>query len=131
MFAKIVLVVTASLLILAGAYFGIDPEESVGPALGVSQFSTDGLNIFRSELGIRWAFAIFFVLGALMRPLERPALLALIVYMSGAALGRTASLAMDGVPETPVLATAVLREFVLAALGFYALRRRTPSVDRS
>ncbi len=67
-------------------------------------------------------FGLLFLTGALNASLRRPALIALFTFMSGFALGRIYSLAVDGMPA-PTFLIVLCTEILLAGASLWALQR--------
>ncbi len=95
---------------------------------GVALQSVSEAAIVRSAYGgVFVAFAVLFELGARHRAYQRPALVALTVFMSGFALGRIVSLAVDGVPH-PILVAILFVEIASASAAARLLARElTPA----
>lgn len=91
---------------------------------GFSIQSISEANLFRGAYGgVFIAFALLFCVGALIEQVARPAQFALLTFMGGFALGRLASMAMDGMPH--VLLVVVLGvEVAYALAALHLLRAR-------
>jgi hypothetical protein len=85
---------------------------------GVNEFS-----LLRSAVGGLFScFTVLFALGAMRAGYERPALLALLAFMGGFAIGRAVSLVVDGVPSPIVLFLFAVEALYAAAAGWLLSR---------
>jgi len=85
--------------------------------------SINEASIIRSVYGgLFLGFAVLFLAGALKQEYSRPALLALLAFMGGFAVGRVISLLADGVPSPLVLGLFGL-EVTFASAAAYLLAR--------
>ncbi len=120
---KIFLLLAALILYLVGGFYGINPKSSVAKVLNMLIFSNNSEHVFRALMGIYWGMATLFVMGALNDRYTRPALVALITFMLGAAAGRLLSLGVDGVPQAQFLSISILMELMFAFAGWHFLRK--------
>jgi hypothetical protein len=69
------------------------------------------------------ALVAFWLIGAMKPSIKVPALWSLVIVMLGLALGRLASLILDGWPH-PLLVTYLLLELVFGFIGLWLLGRQ-------
>jgi hypothetical protein len=67
---------------------------------------------------------LFLLAGAVLRRLEGPALWVSGIYLGGVALGRAASLLLDGLPPLGTLVVFGLIEAAMSGLSFYFLHEK-------
>ena len=79
-----------------------------------------GLNL-KSISAQSFAFATFWIAGAKYENLRIPALWSLTIFMTGLALGRALSIAIDGIPY-PLFIIWMIIEFISACLGYKFIR---------
>lgn len=90
---------------------------------GITLDSVNEANMVRSAYGgVFVAVAVLFFMGALRATLEKAALIALLTFMSGFAVGRIVSVCVDGVPSWLVLSLIAL-EVCYAALAMWLLKQ--------
>lgn len=104
-----------------GAIYLVAPDLLLN-VYGFPLQSVSEANLFRGAYGgVFLAFALLFCAGALREHMARPAQYALLAFMAGFALGRAASMVLDGMPHALlVVIFAVEVAYALAAL--YLLR---------
>ncbi|MFK7870878.1 MAG: DUF4345 domain-containing protein [Roseobacter sp.] len=83
------------------------------PVEGVQQ-----THVFRAIMGLYFANIVFWIAGARITSMTRPALWSLLVFMGGLAVGRILSVIVDGVPNV------VLLFYLGAEIAFAALAAR-------
>lgn len=90
---------------------------------GIELESVNEANMVRSAYGgLFLGFALLFLAGARRERFGTPALVALLTFMAGFALGRVVSIFADGVPS-PLVFSLIAFEIVYAALAAYLLSR--------
>lgn len=124
--ARLVLILAALEIFGVGFLYLVAPgwmtAANGSPAVTVMQ-----LHAARAAYGgVFVAFGGLFAAGALREDLRRVALWALATFMGGFALGRIASLVVDGWPATTLLA-ALGSELAFFAAALWLLRRRGAS----
>ncbi|MEL6915131.1 MAG: DUF4345 domain-containing protein [Pseudomonadota bacterium] len=102
--------------------YGAVPERSLPFLFGIAEPDLSTQHIFRAVMGLYLGMISFWLAGALSRALRRPALWTVFVFVTGIALGRALSVALDGWPR-PLLIAYLLAELVLAAISLSLLFR--------
>lgn len=121
---KIFLLFSAVMLYFVGAFYGINPIGSVGKVFQLLILpGSDTEHVFRAVMGIYWGLATLFVVGAVNDRYTRPALIALIVFMLGAAIGRLLGLAIDGMPDAQFLKLSIVLELSFGLSAIHFLRK--------
>ena len=77
-------------------------------------------NIFRAVTGLYMAFAVFWFFSAFNIELYFSAILSLILFMSGIAFGRIASIILDGLPDIIIVGYLIM-ELVLLSMGYFLI----------
>ena len=117
---------------IIGLGYLIDPA-TVLEIYGVSLQSTTEAHIVRSAYGgLFISFAILFWLGAARAQYTRPALIALLTFMAGFALGRAVSFVTDGMPH-PLFIAIFAVEILYSMAAIYLMKREAnvPTSDRA
>lgn len=109
-----------------GLSYGVVPEQSLGWLFAITIESTNQVHIFRGITGLYLAMVSFWVFGAMYEKYERAAIQSEIVFMSGLAVGRIASILIDGWPHW-LLTGYALAEITLAGIGIIVLRKPQPA----
>ncbi|MES9925741.1 MAG: DUF4345 domain-containing protein [Candidatus Thiodiazotropha endolucinida] len=124
---RIAVLLSASLGIGAiGLGYLVSPQFMYG-LYGIGLETVNELNMVRSAYGgLFFGFAILFLLGALRANLAKPALIALLTFMAGFALGRIVSVLVDGVPS-PLILSLIVAEIAYTALAVYLLSMKNAS----
>ncbi len=124
---RIAVLLSASLGIGAvGLGYLVSPQFMYG-LYGIGLESVNELNMVRSAYGgLFLGFAALFLLGALSTNLAKPALIALLAFMAGFALGRTVSVFVDGIPS-PLILSLIVFEITYTALAAYLLSTKNAS----
>lgn len=76
--------------------YGAAPGQSLSALFSFSVDTVNETHIFRAVMGLYLAFVVFWLMGVKDDKLTRPAIMGLVVFMLGLALGRTLSLLVDG-----------------------------------
>lgn len=111
-------------LVPIALFYGLAPSITLPYLLG---FPVEGLqqtHVFRAIMGLYLANVAFWISGALIPSLTRPALWALLVFMAGLASGRVISLLVDGTPNF-VLLFFLGAEIVFGTLAAINLKKTT------
>ncbi len=119
---QLFLLSTAIGLVPIALSYGLAPQQSLSELFGLKIDSVNGFHIFRAITGLYLALVVFWVVGALRAPLRQAALLSLVVFMLGLAMGRVASLLLDGMPDTLLIVYLVL-ELSIGLVGIWLLKR--------
>jgi len=121
MSARLVLLLAAFGLVPVALSYGVMPGESAPLLMGFDVEGTQLTHVMRGLMGLYLANAAFWLAGALRPSLRRPALLGLLVFMGGVALGRALSLVADGWPGFSLFAYLVI-EVIFVVLAWRALK---------
>lgn len=94
---------------------------------GIDLETVNEANMVRSAYGgVFLALSVLLALGATKEHFARPALIALLTFMTGFALGRAVSVVVDGLPSALILAL-LATEITYAALATYLLAKKPPT----
>ncbi len=115
---------TAGLVPIALSY-GLVPDVSMGYLFNIDASSVNMSHIFRAMMGLYLALAQFWLMGAMKKSLQRPALYSLIVFMLGLATGRVYSLLIDGIPHW-LLVVYLFLELGFGFVGITLVRKTDP-----
>jgi hypothetical protein len=85
--------------------------------------NTNLLNILRAISGLYIALVGFWMLGAYNSNLQLPALWSLTIFMTGIALGRTASILIDGLPS-PIFIFYLILEIIFGLIGYTLIKNK-------
>lgn len=119
---QLFLISTAIGLVPIALSYGLAPQQSLSQLFGLQVDSVNGFHIFRAITGLYLALALFWVMGALRAGLRQAALLSLVVFMLGLAIGRVVSILVDGMPNT-LLQVYLLLELGIGVVGLLLLKR--------
>ncbi|PRY21451.1 uncharacterized protein DUF4345 [Aliiruegeria haliotis] len=119
---RILLIVAAIGLVPIALSYGAMPSSSLGWLLGIEVETVNLSHVFRAVMGLYLVNAAFWIAGAFLPELRKPALWVLVLFMGGLAAGRALSLVLDGMPS-PILVLYLVLELGLAVAGIIALRR--------
>lgn len=117
----IFLLVSAAGLTPIALLYGFAPAQSMAWIFGIDASGLNSRHIFRAFMGLYLALIAFWIAGAVMAHLRRPALLSLFVFMVGLAFGRLVSLVVDGWPH-PLLMIYLALEITFAIIGWRLLK---------
>ena len=120
------LLVTAAGLTPIALAYGFAPIGSMDWLFGIDAASVNARHIFRAFMGLYLALIGFWIAGAFVTRLRRPALLSLFVFMIGLAFGRLVSLAVDGWPNALLIFYLVL-EITFGFIGWRMLTMADPT----
>ena len=96
---QIFLLITGIGLIPIALAYGLLPQISLSYLFGISVSDTNSIHIFRAIMGLYFALALFWIIGAFKVQFRQAALYSLTVFMFGLAAGRILSLIIDGLPH--------------------------------
>jgi len=116
---KFLLAASIGLFPIALSY-GVVPGQSLSALFEISVDTVNETQIFRAVMGLYLAFVAFWLMGVKNDKLTRPAIIGLIVFMFGLALGRSLSLVMDG-PAHWLLTSYMLVEYAFGIVGIRLL----------
>ncbi len=102
--------------------YGIYPSFSVPLLLNIDIQTIDLTHVFRSITGIYISLALFWFIAAKRTAWHYPAIVSVILFMSGLGFARLISIMIDGLPS-PALILYTIIEFSMAALGWFTLRK--------
>lgn len=121
------LALTGLAFLLIGANTFRDPQAAMR-GVDLLLHSVSAVNEVRANYGgMQIGMGLFFLAGAWRPRLTRPALLALALFTGGLVAGRLISMALDGLPNSMVLALLLL-EVVAASVALLFLLRRPSAV---
>ena len=100
--------------------YGVFPSKSLPFLYDISLTNKNMANIFRAVTGLYIAFAVFWFLSAFHIELYFSAILSLILFMSGIAFGRIASIIIDGLPDIIIVGYLIM-ELVLLSMGYFLI----------
>jgi amino acid permease len=101
--------------------YGAAPGQSLSALFSFSVDTVNETHIFRAVMGLYLAFVVFWLMGVKDDKLTRPAIMGLVVFMLGLALGRTLSLLVDGPAHWLLMAYALI-EYLFAFVGIRLLK---------
>jgi len=109
-----------------GAFFaslgyGFLPSLTMSFLYDIEPTNTNFLNILRAISGLYIALVAFWIIGAYNSNLQLPALWSLTIFMTGIALGRVASILIDGLPS-PILIFYLFIEIISGLIGYALLK---------
>jgi hypothetical protein len=119
---QLFLLSTAAGLIPIALSYGLLPQKSLAYLFQISVTNTNETHIFRAVMGLYIALLSFWIIGALRIQLRQAALLSLVVFMLGLAIGRVISLLVDGLPNW-LLVVYMVVEFISAFIGLMLLKK--------
>ena len=119
---QLFLLSTAVGLIPIALSYGLLPQKSLAYLFQISVTNTNETHIFRAVMGLYIALLSFWIIGALRIQLRQAALLSLVVFMLGLAIGRVISLLVDGMPNW-LLVVYMVVEFISAFIGWRLLKQ--------
>lgn len=112
---------------LIGLTYLISPQ-AILDVYGVSLQSVNAANLLRGAYGgLFVTFAALFCAGAVKAEFARPALLSLLAFMGGLAIGRIVSLMTDGIPHPVLIAMFIVEVFYACVAVRLLTRHRDPA----
>ena len=106
-----------------GLLYGISPAWYAATFLGITDLNPNVAHILRAVAGLYLALAAFWLYAALSGKSRDAALVVAILFAGGLAVGRCASLIVDGRPA-PLLLFYGAAEFAVVLVGYWVLRLR-------
>ncbi len=118
---KVFLLVASIGLFPIALSYGAAPGQSLSALFSFSVDTVNETHIFRAVMGLYLAFVVFWLMGVKDDKLTRPAIMGLVVFMLGLALGRSLSLLVDGPAHWLLMAYALI-EYLFAFVGIRLLK---------
>ena len=106
---------------LVSLTYGVLPNVTLSYLYDIEVNSIILSNIFRALMVSYIVLVTFWIAGAKYENLRIPALWSLTIFMTGLALGRALSIAIDGIPY-PLFIIWMIIEFISACLGYKFIR---------
>lgn len=119
--ARLYLNLAAGGLVFVALGYALAPHTAIGSLVTVSFDNTDQVHIFRAIMGLYLGMVVFWFFSAPRPEYCRAAVLSVVLFMLGLALGRIASMVVDGMPS-PFLTGATLVEIGAGIWGIAILR---------
>ena len=119
-FKNLHLGLSAAVVVVAGLFYGANPE---GTIPYIFSFTVDHLelkNIFRAIMGLYLGFAAYWIAGIRNAKYWEGATISNIVFMGGLALGRLVSALLDGI--SVIWVVGLILELFMMVWGIYNLR---------
>ena len=102
--------------------YGFLPNLTMPFLYDIEVTNTNLLNILRAISGLYIALVTFLILGAYNSNLQLPALWSLTIFMTGLALGRVASILIDGLPS-PIFIFYLFLEIIFGLIGYTLIKK--------
>jgi hypothetical protein len=118
---KLYLGIAASGLALIALSYGLAPAAFLPLVVEIPVNTIDTKHVFRAIMGLYLGMASFWGIGIYSPQFSKAAVISVICFMTGLALGRVLSLLTDGL-ASPLLLVYLGLEIVMAALGVLVLR---------
>ena len=115
------LVFVAIGVFFASLGYGFLPSLTMPFLYEIEVTNTNLLNILRAISGLYIALVTFWILGAYNSNLQLPALWSLTIFMTGIALGRVASILIDGL-HSPIFIFYLFIEIISGLIGYALLK---------
>lgn len=119
------MLVSAAGLIPIALFYGLVPEKTLTPLLGVSTENVNLVHIMRAVMGLYLGQIVFWFLGAFNSNIKLPAIYGLAVFMLGLAFGRIISIIIDGIPHW-VLLLYLFLEITIGVLALTLISKQKP-----
>lgn len=119
---RLYLNVNAGGLAFVALGYALVPHTALGSLLSLPLDNVDQVHILRAVMGLYLGMVGFWFFSASRPAYSRAAVLSVVFFMLGLALGRTFSIAIDGEPS-PLLFGATLVEFGAGFWGMLILRK--------
>ena len=103
--------------------YGFLPNLTMPFLYDIDVTNTNLSNIFRAISGLYIAFVTFWILGAYNSNLQLPALWSLTIFMTGIALGRIASILIDGL-ASPIFIFYLFLEIIFGSIGYIFIKKQ-------
>ena len=118
---RLYLMLSAGGVAMVAFGYGLAPHTAVGSLVDLPMDNTDQVHILRAIMGLYLGLVCFWLLGARRPIYARPAVMTVVFFMFGLALGRIASMVLDGMPS-PFLVGATCVEIAAGTWGLFVLR---------
>lgn len=119
---KYYLLLSFAIISIVALAYGASPQWFAETWLGVAEPNLNFVHILRVVMCIYLGLGLFWLYGAFSDKYRNGALLSLIVFASGALLGRIISFALDG-PPAPILTFYLILELGFVPLSIWVFRR--------
>ncbi|MDA9577606.1 DUF4345 domain-containing protein [Gammaproteobacteria bacterium] len=103
--------------------YGFLPNLTMPFLYDIEVSNTNLSNILRAISGLYIALVIFWIVGAYNSNLQLPALWSLTIFMTGIALGRIASILIDGLPS-PIFIFYLFLEIMFGLIGYTLIKNK-------
>ena len=103
--------------------YGFLPNLTMPFLYDIEVSNTNLSNILRAISGLYIALVIFWIVGAYNSNLQLPALWSLTIFMTGIALGRIASILIDGLPS-PIFIFYLFLEIIFGFIGYKLIKNK-------
>ena len=103
--------------------YGFLPNLTMPFLYDIEVSNTNLLNILRAISGLYIALVGFWIVGAYNFNLQLPALWSLTIFMTGIALGRIASILIDGLPS-PIFIFYLFLEIIFGFIGYTLIKNK-------
>jgi Domain of unknown function (DUF4345) len=104
-----------------GMSYGISPSNVLPAMLDITIDGTDQTHIFRAVMCLYFGMSLYWLVAAFTPNWSRHAIISVVFFMAGLAIGRLLSLAIDGVPSL-LLVIYMFLEFAMLFFGLYVLK---------
>lgn len=101
--------------------YGISPDWFAATFLGIEALDINIAHILRAIMCLYLALGLFWLYAAFNQAYRNPALLSIVLFTAGLAVGRVISFFADGQPQ-PVLILYVALEFILVPVAIWVFR---------
>ena len=101
--------------------YGVSPDWFASTFLGIEVLDTNFAHILRAIMGLYLALGLFWLFAAFDPAYRNAALLTVVVFTAGLALGRIISYFADGRPQ-PLLILYIGLELVLVPIAYWVFR---------
>jgi uncharacterized protein YacL len=101
--------------------YGVSPDWFASTFLGIEGLDTNIAHILRAIMGLYLALGLFWLFAAFNQAYRNAALLTVVVFTAGLAVGRIISYFADGRPQ-PLLILYIGLELVLVPVAYWVFR---------
>ena len=116
------LLISSCIIVPVAIVYGLMPNGIPGEILKFQLWTEDLAGVFRAIMGLYIAMSVFWIIGIIRSRFWIAATLSNILFMIGLALGRIASIVLDGIPST-IFLSGLIVEIILAAWGMINLKK--------
>ena len=116
------LFISICIIVPVAIVYGLMPNGVTGEIYKSYLWTPDLANVFRAIMGLYIAMSVFWIIGIIRSRFWIAATLSNILFMMGLALGRIASIVLDGIPST-IFLIGLIVEIILAAWGTINLKK--------